>query len=184
MAFESKYWKNIIKRDIAYIKKIIAKNVDTYKNDDKLEEAFSKVEIKIFNIAYALRKLSDTRKVSDKLANSSYKIDSYPKTKKRITHMNNHRLDEHYDFSKKIELEMKIRDICNKIIHSYIFQLIISRKKFTYIDFTSDHTKSKYLLSFKINRFLQVAEKFANSYPSKSTMIFDAKIGDYRITME
>ena len=49
--FQSLHWKNIIKKDIACIKKMIAKNFDNYANKDKLEDTFYKIEIKIYIIA-------------------------------------------------------------------------------------------------------------------------------------
>ena len=184
MSFESFYWKKILKRDVSFIIKKMDINLNEIEDNDKLEQIFSTVEIKIFIIAYSLRKLIDTRKVSDKLSNIQIKTLAYPKKSKKITFKTNYRFDEHYDFDKKIETKLLIRDVCNQIIHSYIFQLIIYRNKIFYTFFNSDYNKNKYLFKLKIKDFLKVVMKFSNNYPQHISMIYCKKMKDYKVICE
>lgn len=180
MSFESVYWKSNLKKDVSFIVNKMDINFDEI-DDNKFEQLFSKVEIKIFIIAYSLRKLMDTNKVSDNLSNAAIKVNKFPKNSKKLTAMNNHRLEEQYDFKKRIENKLYIRDVCNQIIHSYTFQLTGFRKKIFYIFFNSDHQKNKYLYQVKINDFLKVVLKFSNNYPKKISYTYCNTLKDYKV---
>ncbi len=95
--------------------------------------------------------------------------------------MNNHRLEEQYEFKNKIEKKLKIRDVCNQIIHSYTFQLVGYRSKIFYVFFNSDHQKNKYLFKLKIKDFLKVIERFADNYLSSMSIIYCEKLKDYKV---
>ncbi|MDA8576141.1 hypothetical protein N9L24_03765 [Candidatus Marinamargulisbacteria bacterium] len=157
-------------------------NLDEIEDDEKFEQIFSTIEIKLFTIAYSLRKLVDTKKVSDKLSDAQLKVSVYQKNSKRLTLMNNHRFEEQYNFDKKDEEKLKIRDVCNQIIHSYIFQLVGYRSKIFYVFFNSDHQKNECLFKLKIKDFLKVVEKFANNYPSSISMIYCEDLKDYKVS--
>ncbi len=182
MSFESIYWKKDLKRDISFILKKMDINLDQIENDEKFEQIFSTIEIKLFIIAYSLRKLIDTKKVIDKLSDAQLKVSAYPKNSKRLTLMNNHRFEEQYDFNKKQEKKLKIRYICNQIIHSYIFQLVGYKSKIFYVFFNSDDQKNKYLFKIKIKDFLKIVEKFANNYPSSISMVYCEDLKDYKVS--
>lgn len=182
MSFESFYWKKNLKRDVSYIAKKLDANIDEIGNNNQLEQIFSTIEVKLFIIAYSLRKLIDTKKISDKLSSIQIEILAYPKNSKKITLMDNYCFDEYYDFSKKQEMSLPIREICNQIIHSYIFQLVSNRNKIFYMFFNSDHEKDKYLLKLKIKDFLKVVTKFADNYPLRISMTYCEKLKDYKIS--
>jgi hypothetical protein len=182
MSFESFYWKKNLKRDITFILNKMDVNLEEIEDDEKFEQIFSMIEIKLFTIAYSLRKLIDTKKVSDKLSDIQIKVCAYPKNLKRLTVMNNHRFEEQYEFENKIEKKLKVRDVCNQIIHSYTFQLVGRRSKIFYVFFNSDHQKNKYLFKLKINDFLKVVERFANNYPSSISMTYCEELKDYKVS--
>lgn len=182
MSFESFYWKKNLKRDISFISNKMDINLEEIEDDEKFEQIFSTIEIKLFTIAYSLRKLIDTRKVSDNLSDIQLKVFAYPKNSKILTVMNNHRFEEQYEFENKIEKKLKIRNIYNQIIHSYTFQLVGYRNKIFYLFFNSDHQKNKYLFKLKIKDFLKVVEKFANNYPSSISMTYCEDLGDYKVS--
>ncbi len=96
--------------------------------------------------------------------------------------MNNHRLEEQYKFKNKMERKLKIRDVCNQIIHSYTFQLGGYGNKIFYVFFNSDYQKNKYLFKLRIKDFLKVVEKFANNYPSSISMIYCEDLKDYKVS--
>ena len=182
MSYSSFFWKKQLKRDVSYILKKMDVDLGEIKDEEKLDQIFSTIEIKLFTIAYSLRKLIDTNKVSTKLSNTQIKILAYPKNSSKITIMNNHRLDEHYDFSGKIIKKLYIRDICNQIIHSYIFQLGVYGDKLFYIFFNSDYKKNKYLSKLKIKDLLKIVIKFTDNYPKRVSMIYCEEMLDYEIT--
>ena len=184
MSFESSYRKKNLKRDIKFILKKMDINLDDVEDSEKFEQIFSAIEIKLFIIAYSLRKLIDTRKVSDRLSDIQLKVNAYPKNSKKLTAMNNRRLQEQYEFKDRTETRKRIRRICNQIIHSYTFQPIVYRSKIFYIFFNSDEQKNKYLFRLKIKDLLKVVEKFSNNYPSSIKMVYCEELNDYKISCE
>ncbi len=82
MSFESVYWKKNLKRDVTFILKKMNINLDEIEDYEKFEQIFSIIEIKLFIIAYSLRKLIDTKKVSDRLSDIQIKVSAYPKNSK------------------------------------------------------------------------------------------------------
>lgn len=65
MAFESVFWRSKIKREISFIKKKMDINMREIEDENRFESIFSHIEIKLFIIAYSLRKLMDTYKFPD-----------------------------------------------------------------------------------------------------------------------
>ena len=80
MSFESYYWRKNLKRDLKFIENKLEINFSKI-NDEKVDEIYSLVEIKLFTIAYSIRKLLDTRKFPDMISQKEIPVIVYPRNK-------------------------------------------------------------------------------------------------------
>lgn len=153
MAYESYYWRKIIKKEVLYLqKKLLLSHREIEK---KIDEHFSYVEIKIMSLAYIARKLADTNKLPDKTLRQKVKLILYPATG------DNERLyvdiEREFGLSTPVEAVLSVRNICNQIIHSYVLQVVGNTKySFRYIWFVSHDHKHKGLYCIKISKFLKI----------------------------
>ena len=67
MAFESRFWRAEIKRDLSFLERKLSNQLN-YADDVDLDEFFSMVEIKLFTVAYGIRKLMETGQFPDRLS--------------------------------------------------------------------------------------------------------------------
>ncbi len=157
MAFESCYWKRQARGDIRMILKRLEVNVSNL-DDRKSDKIFSEVEIKLFTVAYSLRKLMDTRKLPDKVGTLMVHLLSFPRNKK--TPMTPWSFfDDYYYFDAPEKVNMSLRDVCNSFIHAYFFQpSASSRGRLIDLYFTSDHDRNKCLYLINLKRFLKILE--------------------------
>src|SRR3954447_25975700 len=73
---------------------------------------------------FYVRKLIESRKLSRDFADRQFKTTSYPAKGKHIHLMNLRRdVDELFDLDEPRQVAMKIEDLANQLIHSYIFYL-------------------------------------------------------------
>lgn len=178
MAFESVYWRAQIKRDIRFLRKKLEIRVDNL-NSDKLDYVFSQIEIKLFTITYAFRKLMDTRRLPDKIGMARIKVKKYKRNnKKNIIPW--HGFEDYYDLASNSADSLTLRKICNQFIHSYWFQPIGNSKGYIRtVFFVSNDLKEKYLFSINLKYFLSQLEKHIEKYPRSISYTYDAKKGEY-----
>jgi len=150
MAFESRYWRTQLKRDISFIAKKIDISVVDMKPDD-LDTIFSQIEIKLFTITYSLRKLMDTRKFPDTIAEKNVQVVSYRRNEKPIKPFG--MFADYYELDSGTELVKKsLREICNQFTHAYFFNPVPnSEGRIKDIFFVSDRDREKCLYSFKMS---------------------------------
>ena len=176
MSFDSYCWKQLLKKDIKYLDK------NLLLNNKHTEYLLSNIEIKLFIIVFSLRKLFDSKKISDKLSNYKIEVKCFErKINKNVTKMNNHCLEDIYNIKKGNKTKLYIREICNKIIHSYTFQLVVYGKKIRYVYFNSDYNKDKYLYYIRIKDLINFVSKVLRENPSKIQFIYKDKLKDYDI---
>ncbi|MBP9711495.1 MAG: hypothetical protein KBD55_00465 [Candidatus Pacebacteria bacterium] len=152
MAFESYYWKKDLKRDISYIqKKVDVKiwDLDGYKFD----EHFSKIEIKLFLMAFSIRKLLESQRLPDSAKNLELKCVKY-KRNSRIQSLS-FDYEKLYDFDKSIKTNLSLVNLLNQFIHAHVLQVLSSRNGcIRRIFVTSDWQKEDCLYSLDIKDFL------------------------------
>jgi len=177
MAYESHYWRQILKREVRYLdKKLKLTHRETEKNLDK---HFSEVEIRIMTLAYIIRKLSDTEKLPDAVLVKSIKLVLYP----RITDFSRRSfvdIEREYNLDKQSVSFLTLRELCNQIIHSYILQAVgSSRRTFKYLWFVSDYKRDSGLYQITIAQFLKLVHTVSDSHVSKMTATYDMEKGDW-----
>ncbi len=176
MAFESYYWKKNIKRDIGDIRKRMDISVNSLVGD-KFDEAFSIVEIKLFMMAFSIRKLLDARKLPDSVAEKTIKVTTYKRNKE---HAGIFDFEKLYDYDNPIKQSIKLSYLLNQFIHAYVFQVFPTRKgNFRYLYVTSDWDRRKYLYHVDLKTFLRIMEKISNTHVTRSTTTYDQKTGEF-----
>src|SRR5271156_6916227 len=81
------------------------------------EPSLARAEKELFIGFYAIRKLLDTFKVSDKTKKKTFELKWFPLTK-TVDYMNWHRIDEHFDLKSARVETRNIRFLCDQFVHS------------------------------------------------------------------
>ena len=181
MSFESYYWKKKLKKDVAFILKQTKINMSEL-NENELDEVISEVKIKLFIIAYSLRKLIDENKVSDHFSEKLLTAVRYSKNESKINSRNKFFFERHYNLDSPQQGTLKIRKACNQLIHSYIFELCRNKGQLHSILFNSDNSKHLFLDEIDIKDFLDIVLEFSENYPSEIHMVYCKETEDYKTT--
>lgn len=178
MAFESIHWRRIIIRDIKYILRkieLLQKNDIEY---DDLERVYSMIEIKIFAIAYAFRKLLNLQKIPhDAIGNVLCR--SHQRLNREVKWSTFLFYDGGYNLEKGKKTSKSFKYICNQIIHSEIFQLTFIKNKKPYLYVNSASIKHKEILCFDLVTFLKQSEDLVMIYPSFVISEYDKNSNQY-----
>lgn len=131
------------------------------------EKSYFAVEKEIFLGFYSIRKLIESRKVSDSIADKTFKIHEFPKNNK-IETLITEDFSKEFDFNKSKRVEISIAKICNQFIHSYFFGPLVPEGK-SLIGFfiCSDHKRKSGIYFITIFDVVEIYRLVGNNYPSK-----------------
>ncbi|PKG80617.1 hypothetical protein CXF85_21050 [Colwellia sp. 75C3] len=171
MIVESSYWKLPL--------------IESAKKFEELEELcelserhFVQIEQDIFLGFYTIRKLLDASKITDKLKNKKIVLKSHPNKDKYVTLLNNHKLDEKYDFSVLNSEQRDLWFIASRLIHSYIFQISINDMGiFDGVLFTSDTDKTKKLYWLTSQEIISIFQEVGSNEVTKFEWSIDPESG-------
>lgn len=149
MICESAYWKNELKR-MAYCLSEIPKRKRWY------ESSLAILEKNIMIGCYAIRKLIESYKVTDRVRGMNVTVYIHKKkSNKTVDFLNTHKLDELYMEGWDGNIDLKF--FLNQIIHSFIFCFTRDEKNnVSGLFFTSDKEKDINLYHIKISTILNV----------------------------
>ncbi len=177
MAFESYYWRKNIRRDISEIRKIMLIDLNSLEGE-KIDEIFSKVEIKIFMMAFSIRKLLETRKLPDSVLDVSIKATKFKRNAERAGWFFD--FNKLFDFTKPTKEDLKLKFFLNQIIHSYVFQASSTQKgNLSYLYFTSDNKKNEWLYYIRLETLLKFIEKISEQNVTRTQTEYVEKTGEY-----
>ncbi len=120
----------------------------------------AKTEQEIFLAAYIVRKLLDSKKISDEVESSLVKGSEYPSHNHPVDIMNWHKIDELYDLSSEKEITLELREFCNQIIHSFVFVPSVQDGLEGFF-VASDRKKSSRVFYFEIEEIIHAVERVA-----------------------
>lgn len=178
MIFESYPWKKDLLRRKNQIIRYNSK--EQFKKNDKV--AYTAIEKGIFYSAFVIRKLVDCKV---KLSNDADKYQMQVKVVKSLKKFNIlHRWpDENsHDWKNGITKTVQGKDICNWLIHSYIFNIIENDKSNFPVDsfmVSSDYDKNKFLYIVTLNDWLKYIDFIANDSIVEMSMHYDEQKADY-----
>lgn len=153
MIWESGPWKAEVGR--------LTKRLGRRANQKRWSEAsYAKVEQEVFYIAYVIRKLIEAQKISDEVEFQKVTVARF-RPKGMLVEMNNwHKLDKLYDLAESVRQTLSLRDLCNQVIHSYIFAIVHNEINTGMCGFffASDRQKPKGLFYIELAELLNVAD--------------------------
>jgi hypothetical protein len=171
MAFESHYFKREIKKEITSIRKLLDISLSPL-TAARLDEVFSKVEIKLFMISFSTRKLIETRKLPDSVLNTSIKITRYPRNKRQRGPFFD--FEKLYDLNNPSTEEMSLKDILNQFMHSFVFQASgNTRGRLGYVYFCSDFAQDRYLYFANIKSYINLILKVIQQEVKHISITYD-----------
>jgi hypothetical protein len=173
---ESYYWKVDLLRQSCALKARAAQKRWT-------DASFARCEQTIMLGCFSVRKLIESRKLTDKVAKKSVRIGCYPPNGKAVTLLNKHKIDELFDLDKPGERLVKLSFLCNQVIHSYVFTLLFHEGGgFSSILVASDYERSRTLWEIPASRIIEVFEMVGNDDVTECRYEFDSAKGDYVVT--
>jgi hypothetical protein len=131
---------------------------------------------------FYVRKLIDSRKLSRDFAERQFKLRAYPSTGKHVHLMNvHHDLDEFFDMETRRHKTLKIEQIANQVIHSYIFYLVTEKSgPLQGIVVASDIVRDRELLELSLSGVIKIFELAGRGEDDKAiTLRYDDKRQDY-----
>lgn len=159
MIFDSVVWKYELEKKVADFK--------TYISDKSAldEERFGmKVEEFFFVTAFIVRKLLESYKFSDEYCAKQYTVIGYQRKKDdyAVDFLNNHKIDKHFDLESSEPITCNLNNICNLLIHSFIFIMAVDDSVLDGIFVTTDYDKEKFILKLSLSEYLRLLEGCIN----------------------
>ena len=146
------------------------------------ERSFFLFEKEIFFAFYSIRKLIEAKKLSDYVVEAKIPLQSFKTKGLPVTRFNLDRLDELYNLQDRLSESIKLKDICNQFIHSYIFVPSFGElNELESIFFCSDNTRTHKVFKLAIVDLIAALKMVGSDYPSARYAKFDEKLGDYKV---
>lgn len=175
MIWESYYWKEDLLR--------ISQKLKKRKNQKKwFDSSFANAEKDIMISSFMIRKLFDSNKIDKQIESKEIEVIYYESNGKEINWLKSSYPERFFKIETPISKKILIRDICNQIIHSYIFTLILNEtNQLNSFWFVSDFNKFKYLIEIKLTEYIELVDFIGSYWPTSEHYIFDSKTKDYKI---
>lgn len=180
MIYESYPWKqDLLRRRRLFLK---YNTVEALKNS--YDRAYTVLEKSVFYSAFIIRKLLDCRsKLSDEAESYSLCVDVY-KSLKKVHLFRNWPDEQSHDWDHPWKETVNGRDICNWLIHSYIFGFEFDKEEDGIVEgffLSSDRYRNKSLYYVKICDWLAYIEFVANDNLESLTYKYndDNKVDNY-----
>jgi hypothetical protein len=135
--------------------------------------------------AFVIRRLADSHKLSDATASVMMRVTLVPSSGRRVTLINNHRLDELFDFTRPIRSRQSMAFLCNQAIHSYVFATFANPggKRLSGVYVASDRQRNRALFAVPLVEWERAFRRAGNDHPTSISHAFDEKLGDYKVTV-
>lgn len=158
MIWESSYWKEPLLKWADYLEKSSGFKCIT-------EKSYAKIERSIFFGFFTIRKLADTKKISEETKCTKLPI-PWIKNIKEVNYWSRYDFDILYDFEKESYEDRDILFISNRFIHSYIFCLSKCEPDFYGVYVASDNDKNSKCYAITICDIVKIFRLVGNDYPS------------------
>ena len=179
MIYESYPWK----QDLLRRKRLIQQyNYPELLGDDN-DRAYTVIEKAIFYSAFIIRKLIDCKgKVSDEVDKYSFTIKGL-QPEKEVNFMNRWPENGKYDWEHEVTYTKPGTDICNWLIHSYVFFFTYdTNERIDGFYVSSDYDRNKVLYWVALKEWIAYMEFVGKDYVVAVDMHFDNHKKDYIFT--
>jgi hypothetical protein len=173
MIDESWYWKVDLMKRAKYLR-----SKSTQKRWP--EASLARCEQNVMFGFFAVRKLIESRKLTEKVSRMSLQVQNYPPKGRKIHHFNVHRIDDLYDLTRPKAGRVGLPFLCNQVVHSYVFSWTFEEPlTLSGVLVSSDRERSKRLLQISIAAIIRTFEAIGSDDAVGLTARFDDKKGDY-----
>ena len=173
MIWESLYWRRDLLRDAGLVVRW-AKKPPSERQSVLLEK-------KIMLAAYSMRKIFEAKKLSTRLNEEALECESVPRTENRMTRTNWHKIDFLFDLERRTQRRVRVLDLLNQIVHSYIFLFVIKdNNKICGFYIASDRLKARELLYVPLVHFVRLMRRVGKDSPPAMSWWIDPGSGEER----
>ncbi len=178
MIWESLYWKEEL------LRKAIA--LERYSEQHHWpDRALARAERILMTSFFEIRKLCDSRILTDKITRLQVPLKQSPPLGKTIHLLNRHRVTELYDISRASCIKKDLKFVCNQFVHTYVFELLMSRSGcLAGAFFSSDSQRLEMLFRIDILTVIRILKLVGHDYPKKSVATFNHDQNDYTVSNE
>ncbi len=177
MISESSYWKNSLHKHAEMLNEKLDQRVWR-------DSSFSKVEQSVMMSCYIVRKLAESKNITDAKFKMPLKMRCFEATGETADFLNNHKIDSLYHLDGGKDVIKPLSYIANQLIHSFIFSPVFeSARKIKGFAFNSDRSKGKELYFLELRTFVEALTKCADSYISRASY-FRLENGELEVVLD
>ncbi len=149
------------------------------------DASFARCEQTIMLGFYSIRKLIESKKLTDGAVKRPIAITSYSATGVIPDLLNRHDIEQLYDLAKPARRDVTLPRLCNQFIHSYIFTLLLDEEnKLSAVLVASDRQRYEALLEVPVTTIAAIFEAVGKDKVNRMKWEFDSAKGDYSINAE
>lgn len=175
MIWESSYWKDDLLRQAKMLRFRVQHKRWSESSSAKLEQT-------LMVGFYAVRKLIESKKLTDSLTSKAIQVTEFAAASKPVHLYNWHHIDRLYKLDTPKKAKIDLLSLCHQFVHSYIFLLSFDEdRKLQGVFVTSDRKRSSCLYHIEVQKVIDIFEQVGHNYPTKSMSTWNEKTGDYRI---
>ncbi|MEJ5070123.1 hypothetical protein WH292_19890 [Enterobacter sp. MYb186] len=159
MIHESSYWKDDL---LKLANRLELRLIQTRWGDKN----FYTIEKEIFIGFYSIRKLIESKKISDSIKSKLYELKEFPYEGSHGSTIDPYKLKD-YSFNKSKISKISIASLCNQFIHSYHFvPFIPNGKNLIGFFFCSDYKRATGLYLINLLDIINIFRVVGENYPS------------------
>ncbi len=183
---ESHYWRDELRRDLAWLK-----NHRAYRRWSEKQQVL--FERRLMLAAFQVRSLLERPKVNDRARNTSMSVLRFKKISDRpFTVTGSGWPHEMFNISQPEPAVLSALEVCNQLIHYYWMETWSEGQTFASILIFSDYMRHKWAYEFRISELLQLFSVFGDDSSAvvgaeskwddkKQHMMSSLKLGDQAI---
>ena len=150
-------------------------------NPLRTDQALARLERDHMYGFFAIRRLMECFKLSTHVCECLVSVVQYRyRSDTHLTMMNWSQLDRHYHLDRGVQSSLPLRDLCNQVIHSYVFSLAVGAgHRLVGLFVSSEYRRRRSLAYVPAWRTCRLFRRVASDFPNRGSAIFDATAGDF-----
>ena len=172
--YESIYWKDPLLSAAKWLRRIQI-------SERTRESTLVRIEKEVFVGFYSIRKLFDTRKISDSTRTMTYELSWFPKlpNARPVDFLNWNQLENLYDMETENKEKRDIRYLCNQFIHSYVF-VMCAENRINGFFVVSGHMRNKKVYYVPLSDILHAFRLVGHDYPANLSFVRNSNFDEIR----
>lgn len=159
MIFETRFWKNDLRKSADKLAQRASQRVWR-------EASYGQLEREIMIGFYALRKLSESRRLSEHFLNVPVPLVTFPSLGKPIGYFVWPTVEKHFDLTKPTGTSRPVSFLCNQVIHSWVFSpWFDGSNRLAGVFFSSDRKRTAEVYRLELQRIVELFRTASGSRP-------------------